>query len=149
MNSLFTHPNRLRLFDSSLSKFTIFKLIVSLPLIFIISLLPLKKELNIFRTFQKQLYINKSNSIKPINAVPLYWMTRILSHFNILNYWIMHNSLLNSIYLYRYFDKGLLQLIGPFGIFRNINFSSFNIEILYTGFIIHYALLTILTLFII
>jgi len=47
MNSIFTHPNNFRLFDSSLSEFTIYKLLVSLPLIFIISLLPLKKELNI------------------------------------------------------------------------------------------------------
>lgn len=61
----------------------------------------------------------------------------------------MHNSLNHSISLYRYFDKGLLQYIGPFGIFRKLNFSSFNIEILYTGFIIHYALLTILGLIII
>jgi len=81
--------------------------------------------------------------------VPLYWVTRILSHFNILNHWIMHNSLNQSINLYRYFDKGLLQYIGPFGIFRNINFSSFNIELLYTGFIIHYAFLILCSLIII
>jgi hypothetical protein len=29
MNSIFTHPSRIRLFDSSLSEFTILKLIVS------------------------------------------------------------------------------------------------------------------------
>lgn len=45
-----------------------------------------------------------------------YWLTKSFSHFNIFNYWIMHNSLNNSIYLYRYFDKGLLQYLGPFGI---------------------------------
>jgi NADH-ubiquinone oxidoreductase chain 5 len=38
MNSIFTHPNNFRLFDSSLSEFTILKLIVSLPLIFIVCL---------------------------------------------------------------------------------------------------------------
>jgi hypothetical protein len=40
----------------------------------------------------------------------------------------MHNSLNNSILLYRYFDKGLLQLIGPFGIFRFLNYITFKIE---------------------
>ena len=60
----------------------------------------------------------------------------------------MHNSLNNSISLYRYFDKGLLQYLGPFGIFRILNFKSFKIEILYTGFIIHYLFLTILGLLI-
>ena len=81
------------------------------------------------------------------NVVPLYWITKTFSHFNIFNYWIMHSSLNNSISLYRYFDKGLLQYFGPFGIFRKLNFNSFNIEILYTGFIIHYVLLTIFGLF--
>lgn len=146
-NSLFTHPNRVRFFDSSLSTFTVLKLIVSLPLIFIISLLPLKKELNLLRIYNKVHTFDKTFATKPINAVPLYWSTRILSHFNILNHWIMHNSLNQSISLYRYFDKGLLQLIGPFGIYRYLNFASFNLEILYTGFIIHYAFLTLFTLF--
>lgn len=151
INSLFTHPQNFRLFDNSQSEFTIYKLIVSQPLIFILSLLPLKKQLkvnlniNIARQFAK----NSQKKLTPLNIpVPLYWNTRILSHFNILNHWIMHNSLNQSINLYRYFDKGLLQQIGPFGIFRNLNFSSFNIELLYTGFILHYAFLIICTLFI-
>ena len=50
MNSLFTDPKNIRLFDSSLSEFTILKLIVSLPLVFLISLFPLKKELTSVRT---------------------------------------------------------------------------------------------------
>lgn len=151
INSLFTHPQNFRLFDNSQSEFTIYKLIVSQPLIFILSLLPLKKQLkvNLNINIARQLAKNSQKKLTPLNIpVPLYWNTRILSHFNILNHWIMHNSLNQSINLYRYFDKGLLQQIGPFGIFRNLNFSSFNIELLYTGFILHYAFLIICTLFI-
>jgi len=83
MNSLFTHPNHFRLFDSSLSEFTIYKLIVSLPLIFILSLLPLKKELRVTPAINstRQFKDSKINSIK--SGAPLYWMTRILTHFNI------------------------------------------------------------------
>lgn len=168
MNSIFTHPSRIRLFDSSLSEFTILKLIVSQPLVFLITLLPLRKKQTtasnistlknldlgvplqyqgkLITQFQRESHA-ESDNIKPVNVVPLYWITKTFSHFNIFNYWIMHSSLNNSISLYRYFDKGLLQYFGPFGIFRKLNFNSFNIEILYTGFIIHYVLLTIFGLF--
>lgn len=172
MNSIFTHPSRIRLFDSSLSEFTILKLIVSQPLVLLITLLPLRKKYNIgtlknldlgvplkyqgklLTQFKRESHAGSDN-LKPVstprpggpNVVPLYWITKTFSHFNIFNYWIMHSSLNNSISLYRYFDKGLLQYFGPFGIFRKLNFNSFNIEILYTGFIIHYVLLTIFGLF--
>jgi len=142
MNSLFTHPNNFRLFDSSLSEFTIYKLFVSLPLIFIISLLPLKKEL----TIKTPNIMPSKETVPTKDAVPLYWMTRILSHFNILNHWIMHNSLNHSINLFRYFDRGLLQFVGPHGLYRNLNFHSFKLEMYYTGFIIHYAFLMIAAL---
>lgn len=167
MNSIFTHPSRIRLFDSSLSEFTILKLIVSQPLVLLITLLPLRKkqitsnigtlkslDLGVPLKYQGKLLTQfkreshaGSDNLKPVNVVPLYWITKTFSHFNIFNYWIMHSSLNNSISLYRYFDKGLLQYFGPFGIFRKLNFNSFNIEILYTGFIIHYVLLTIFGLF--
>lgn len=61
----------------------------------------------------------------------------------------MHNSLNQSINLFRYFDRGLLQYIGPFGFYRNLNFNSFKLEMFYTGFIIHYAFLMITALLII
>ena len=83
------------------------------------------------------------SNLKPVNVVPLYWISKTFSHFNVFNYWIMHNSLNNSISLYRYFDKGLLQYFGPFGAWKILNFNSFKIEILYTGFIIHYVILTL------
>lgn len=150
MNSIFTHPSRIRLFDSSLSEFTILKLIVSQPLVLLITLLPLRKNSQTnWGALQSKEKLSTLGSplANPVNVVPLYWITKTFSHFNIFNYWIMHSSLNNSISLYRYFDKGLLQYFGPFGIFRKLNFNSFNIEILYTGFIIHYVLLTILGLF--
>lgn len=120
LDSTFTHPNHFRLFDSSLSKFTILKLLVSLPLVFVISLLPLKRILkdNKFKNINNYTTTNISVNLQPIKVLPLYWSTRVLSHFDIYNHWIMHNSLNNSISLYRYFDKGLLQYFGPFGIFR-------------------------------
>ena len=52
------------------------------------------------------------------NPIPLFWYTRILNHMNIFNHWIMHTFLNISISLYRYWDKGLLQIIGPQGQFK-------------------------------
>lgn len=138
-NSLFTHPNHFRQFDGTLSEFTFLKLIVSQPLIILLTIIPFSNQIkNIPTTI-----FSIPTSFTP---VPLYWNTRILTHFNIFYHWIMHNSLNNSILLYRYFDKGLLQLIGPFGIFRFLNYITFKIEQLATGFILHYALITLLTL---
>jgi hypothetical protein len=118
---------------------------------FIISLLPLKKQLkiNTDKSIKIKNIYNKEFTGITSNPIQLYWITRILSHFNILNHWIMHNSLNQSINLYRYFDKGLLQFIGPFGIFRYLNFASFNIEMYYTGFIIHYGVLLLIGLLLI
>ena len=67
-------------------------------------------------------------------------MTRILNHFNILNHWSISSTFNTSISLYRYWDKGLLQIIGPFGINKVLHLLSFKLELLSTSYIIHYFL---------
>ena len=63
----------------------------------------------------------------------------LMNHFNIFNLAIMRQCFTLSVYFYRYFDKGLLEFLGPVGIFRANHWFGFNIELLSTGFIPHYA----------
>jgi hypothetical protein len=76
-------------------------------------------------------------------------MTRILNHFNILQLYIINFSFNSSINLYRYWDKGFLQILGPYGISRFIHYISFNLKLLATGFILHYAIIMLLMLLLI
>jgi hypothetical protein len=58
----------------------------------------------------------------------------------------MHKYLSVSLLLYRYIDKGILELFGPIGGKNLLHFLGFSIELLSTGFIPHYALMKILCL---
>jgi hypothetical protein len=62
-----------------------------------------------------------------------------LNHFNIFNHWIMHQIFIIANYLYRYIDKGILELFGPLGSRKLLNYSGFIIELLSTGYIPHYV----------
>ena len=84
----------------------------------------------------------------PIKA---HKFTNILNSFNhndVTNHWIMHKYLVLSNILYRYIDKGLLELFGPIGGRNLLHFLGFYIALLSTGFIPHYALIMVLSLFI-
>ncbi|KAI9088691.1 NADH dehydrogenase subunit 5 [Phlyctochytrium arcticum] len=61
----------------------------------------------------------------------------VLNHFNIWNHWVMQNTLTFANSVFRYWDRGLLEFFGPMG-------CAFQIELLATGFIPHYALITLL-----
>ena len=41
----------------------------------------------------------------------------------------------------RYWDRGLIEIMGPLGLERLFHFLTFNLELLATGFLPHYALL--------
>ena len=70
------------------------------------------------------------------------------NHFNIFNHWVKFKVLILSNYLYRYLDKGFLEGgFGPLGCHRLFNFIGFNIELLATGFIPHYILINLFSLF--
>ena len=133
-NSLFIHPDHLRLFDGLFSNNSNqYKIIPLLSLIFILFLLPYSKK-SIIRTH--------------IQGKKNYNQTRILNHFNILQLYLIHGFLNLSIYLFRYIDKGFLQFIGPIGINKLIHYISFKLELLSTNFILHYAMIFLISVII-
>jgi len=66
-----------------------------------------------------------------------------LLHFNVFHHWVMHSFLVLSVYLYRYIDKGILEILGPLGLVRLLQFIGFYIELISTGNITHYSLILI------
>jgi hypothetical protein len=90
-------------------------------------------------------YSSSNNNPKYINSwrYSHIFDPYLMNHFNIFNHWIMHQFLVLSIYLYRYWDKGLIEFIGPTGLVRLTNRLGFDIDSISTGFIPHYAFLFI------
>lgn len=52
--------------------------------------------------------------------------------------------ILNLSYLYTYkdVDRGLLEKVGPSGLIKLVDTSSFNLKLLQTGYVYHYMLIT-------
>lgn len=67
-----------------------------------------------------------------------------LNHFNIFNHWIIFQVLTLSNTILRYWDRGLVEIIGPLGLVRVIHHFAFQME-LYTasGRLIHYAFIIV------
>jgi len=52
-----------------------------------------------------------------------------------------------SNYMFRYIDKGFLEFFGPLGFLKTLHYWGFLIELISTGFILHYAYIFISSLF--
>jgi hypothetical protein len=65
-----------------------------------------------------------------------------LSHWNDFNgHVIVTAGQSMAIMVGRYWDRGLIEIMGPLGLQRLFHFLTFNLELLATGFLPHYALL--------
>ena len=70
-----------------------------------------------------------------------------VNHFNTVNGWIIHRFLGFGLFLVRYWDRGVLEAIGPTGLLNLFHYSSFKLEMV-TGFIPHYILFTVKDVFV-
>ena len=136
--ALFTHPNHTALQDAPFAPASILKYLPPMTLQILLTLFPqISTNTN---TNTNTIKINKtSNIIDPLRS------TGFLNFFNIFNHWIMFSVLRYAVILHRYFDKGLVELIGPMGLVRFFHYQAFQLEELATGFIPHYAYIIITT----
>ena len=134
IQGLFIHPSSLNsLLDSS----NFDSLLIYLPLtfLFLFNLLWLRPQsVSSFSVLSVSSLsvLSVSSNYKLLPSLGLF------NHFNIFNHWFKFGSQILSNYLYRYIDKGILELFGPLSLSRLFNFIGFNIELLATGFIPHY-----------
>ena len=55
---------------------------------------------------------------------------------------VSSNDIIPGLFLVRYWDRGVLEAIGPTGLLNLFHYSSFKLEMV-TGFIPHYILFTV------
>lgn len=145
-NSIFIHPNSTSsLLDGpfSGSKLALIPLLFLLLMSILLFITPFNHNNSVSQTF---INLDKFNITLQNNIPEAHKFTNTLTtmnHFNIFNHWIMHRTLILSNYLYRYLDKGILELFGPLGCQRFLHYLGFTIELLSTGFIPHYALIMV------
>lgn len=165
-NSIFIHPNNLYILDGSIiSTISDFKFIKFIPLFtffFFLSLLPFnikKTEENIttppsaiFKKEEQVIIPQKTSIENPIksNKDSIIFFNKILvynlqtiNNFNIYNVNIIYQTLRISNLILRYWDRGLIERGGPFGLTKLIHPIAGNIEKILSGKLINYALLII------
>ena len=145
------HPLHIRLLDGSnfLSiDSSFYSLLVFVPLLFLsLFFLSIPFTNRRFVEFVSPIMLNSSTSFSTNSwRYSSLFDPAQLINMNNLNLVLMRNIFTLSVYLYRYFDKGLLEFFGPLGIFRIINWFGFYIEQLSTGFIPHYGFIFICTI---
>lgn len=136
-NSLFTHPSNFRFLDS-FNSHSLFTFLPLLFLFFFFSILLFFSPLN---------FSYPSSSSLPSSSLHFSFFSHsphlnrfgILNKFNNLNNSLKSLSLSSSLFILRYIDKGSLEFFGPLGLGRLFHYLGFLIELLSTGFILHYS----------
>lgn len=90
-------------------------------------------------------FMSINDSKKYLNKVQVYNFQTI-NNFNIYNVNVIHNALKISNIILRYWDRGLIEILGPFGLTKFIHPLAYNLEIILSGKLINYARI-ILSLF--
>ena len=88
------------------------------------------------KKFSSNSGLNSTINFNQVNSTYSHKFTQTLTafnHFNVLNHWFKHKAQITSHLLYRYIDKGILELFGPQGLSRKFNYIGFNIELLSTA----------------
>ena len=139
--ALFTHPSNLTMLDGPLSPPSLLKFLPPATLLILLTLIPISKPLRQLSPLPYTLTSAFTNTTPRYHSLSIY--TSFLNHINIYQYWIMHNTLNFGNQVFRYWDRGLVELLGPMGLVQLFHYYSFKLELLATGFIPHYAFLII------
>ena len=83
----------------------------------------------------KNINIYQSNKIQSNNLVKY---TKILIHWNTCYNWFILFYMKFSIYFSRLFDRGILQFIGPIGIYKLLDHLAIRFESNSTNYLLHY-----------
>ena len=142
-NSIFIHPNNLAIIDSTMiSSFyqqNFYKYIPIFTIFIFFTIQPFKKK--VFNKIQEKKIdifnkIQKKNNI--IKSISYNFLT--VNHFNIYNVNIIFFFQKISNNILRYWDRGIIEILGPQGIIKQIHPFAFIIEIILTGRIINYVI---------
>lgn len=68
-------------------------------------------------------------------------------NFNIYYHYVTVAGLRFANLCFRYFDRGLLELLGPYGVVKAFSYAAFKLELLITGYIPHYLFYAVASIF--
>lgn len=142
-NSIFTHPDNVRQLDAAYANSN-FALIPLIFLILVIAIIPLQNRPG---TAPTNPHIDwKHINTRPTQTIHTWRYSNIfdpyvMNHFNNVNHWIMQYTMVTSNFIYRYVDRGSLEIFGATGQSRTTAYLAFIIEIVATGFIMHQAII--------
>ena len=149
--SLFTHPDHIRLFDAHFAESPLALIPLSFFLLVLLIIPITKSAPSMFKvSTSKSVDVGVITNSEITHAPKSWryshiWEPSLLNQFNVFNHWIMHHILTASVILYRYIDKGLFELFGPVGLVRLTHWLGFKVELLATGFIPHQIFIIILS----
>ena len=81
-----------------------------------------------------------------ISGRPHRMIHHYLDYWNQVNGQFIFQTQTFALIVARYWDRGVVELLGPFGLLRFFHYATFQIELLATGFFSHYAFLFILAI---
>jgi hypothetical protein len=156
LNSIFTHHlAHTFLFDASFGGSLVSLIPLSFLLVFFLILIisPFSSSSSSSSSSPSHIFIPSTLS-KPLipstsfSTLPFNFTTHftLLNYFNVFYHWVMFYTLVLSNFMFRYIDKGFLEFFGPLGLLRTLHFFGFYIELFSTGFIPHYAYVSIISL---
>ena len=150
LNSLFIHPTNNILLNGELSASSYLKLLHLLLLILFI-LFRIPGKLNNEKVIDS--LPNNTNNISVLSARPRVNNNissfSIFGFYDILLYYLYHTYFKFSLIIFRMFDRGLLEILGPYGLMRIVHYIGFIVELGSTGYLLHYAFLILAFLFLI
>lgn len=126
LNSIFIHPAHFHLLDGTLSSFSWLKFLPLLLLTFFIKLIPRSPFSSSLKGLTS-LPLNPS-PVSPASPVHKVYFISTFHFYDVFVYYMIATYTLLSLYTYRYFDKGVLELAGPYGISRFTHFLGFFLE---------------------
>lgn len=148
LNSIFIHPDNIAIIDGSMIstfiKFNNVKFIPLLTFLFFISIFPQRNKIKNLIKIENNIF-NKKNYIKNIDMKSIFIYNLLtVNHFNIYNVNFINTSLKISNIILRYWDRGIIEFFGPWGIIKFIHPIAFIIEFIANGRIINYVIMIII-----
>lgn len=143
-NSLFTHPNNIYIVEAEFGSPIIMKLF---PIIITI----IGASLSIYLYNNQSYFISSLTDNKIGIAVYRFFNQKYFVDV-IVNHYIINSSLKLGYILSKVIDRGIIEIIGPYGFTNSLNKTSFNISTLDTGIVTSYAVyiaVSIIVIFII
>lgn len=149
-NSLFTHPNNLTLIEAEFSLNPLIKLLPAIisflgafTAIYLYHVKPLAfvNLINLSNNNTAQTNVGTNDNVTPTLAIKLYTFFNSKYYFDVIyNHFLVNKGFKLGYKISKEIDRGVIELVGPYGLSNNFYNTGINIAKLDTGIITTYSL---------